>query len=75
MMSETAEEIAMRLAHGVYPSFSQLTKRARLANEIEAALNAERERALRLIDEHQALDVCNDNCWTTIKNAIRGSKR
>lgn len=70
MMSETAEEIAMRLAHGVYPSFSQLTKRARLANEIEAALNAERERAAKILERYN-----EDTPHKHIAAAIRGSKQ
>lgn len=38
---------------------------------IEKALRDRDERAVRIIDDHQAQDKCEDNCWTTIKAAIR----
>ena len=37
---------------------------------VEAALRDRDERAVRIIEDHRAQDVCNDNCWTTIKAAI-----
>lgn len=45
-----------------------------LIERILSALRNERERAVQIIDEHRALDVCEDNCWTTIKAAIREGK-
>lgn len=70
--SETREN-AERAVDEVFPRNALIKgDRAKLIDAIEVALNAERERAVRLIDEHQALDVCRDNCWTTIKEAIRG---
>lgn len=71
---ETLEEVAHRLVEQVYAT--KVPTRFVLYSDILSALRNEREtrdeRAVRLIDEHRAMDVCNDNCWTTIKTAIRG---
>lgn len=65
---ETLEEIAERIA-----TDEVLLSRRRkdLYFEILSALRSRDERAVRIIDDHLAQDVCNDNCWTTIKAAIR----
>lgn len=47
---------------------------AQLCEMIEAALRARDARAVRIIQEHQDSEVCKDNCWTTIKAAIREGK-
>lgn len=61
---ETAEQIAYKYLDRTFGS-------AKLQADIEQALRSERERAVRIIDDHRAQDVCHDNCWTTIKAAIR----
>lgn len=66
---ETPEEIAHRLVEQVYAT--KAPTRFVLYSDILSALRNRDERAVRLINEHRAMDVCNDNCWTTIKAAIR----
>lgn len=39
-------------------------------NAIEQALRARDKRAVKIIEDHQAQDKCEDNCWTTVKAAI-----
>jgi hypothetical protein len=68
--AETLEEIAELIAKAHAPTFYQ----GALSRDILTALRSERERAVRIINEHQALDVCKDNCWTTIKAAIKEGK-
>lgn len=46
-------------------------RRAGLRNAIEKALRNRDKRAVKIIEDHQAQDKCEDNCWTTIKAAIR----
>ena len=68
---ETPEQIAARV---VRESGLRLygKRRQKAEDQVSFALRGERARAVRLIDEHRAMDVCNDNCWTAIKAAIRG---
>lgn len=67
---ETLEEIVARLAHRIMYD-EMVSNRQALMEVLEAALRNRDERAVGIIDEHQAMDVCKDNCWTTIKKAIR----
>lgn len=68
---ETLEEIAGEIANTHIDSHEFPSGYAALRDAVLSALRNERERAVRIINEHQALDVCTDNCWTTIKAAIR----
>ena len=61
---EQAEKIA-------YKYLDRTVGSAKLQADIEQALRDERERAAKIIEDHQAQDKCEDNCWTTIKAAIR----
>lgn len=85
MKTESNKEIAERIVRrglGFQSSEPLDNHDLALIDAIEAALDArdkatqraERKRAVRLIDEHQALDVCLGNCWEMIRTAIRGGK-
>lgn len=76
MNPPVAELTVEEIAEGIAIRHAGPTTRERfdLTAEIEAALKARDERAVRIIQEHQDLDVCKDNCWTTIKAAIREGK-
>lgn len=71
-----AERIAKKATRNPCANPSCCPNTARVASEILSALRNEREardaRAVRIIDEHQALDVCLGNCWEMIRKAIRG---
>lgn len=72
---ETPEQIAERLLALTIGKVAPAVYRELVADTVAALRNereARDERAVRIIDEHRAMDVCNDNCWTTIKAAIRG---
>lgn len=64
----SVEETAAGIVKTYYPDDDELE------SAIVAALKARDERAVRIIEEHRQMDVCNDNCWTTIKAAIREGK-
>lgn len=58
--------IKRRVADG-----SVIGKPWELIDAIDEAIRNERERAVRIIEDHRSQDVCKDNCWATIKAAIR----
>lgn len=69
---ETLEQIANRICrHYLDSERVSVTQFCDIEAAIVQALRNRDERAVRIIDEHQAMDVCEDNCWTTIKAAIR----
>lgn len=47
-------------------------RRQRLEDLIFFALRDRDQRAARIIKEHREMDICRDNCWTTITNQILG---
>ena len=69
--SETLEQIAERIAGERFAGYDERTRTNKRAQAILCALHNERERAIQIINDHQAQDVCKDNCWTTIKAAIK----
>lgn len=73
---ETLKQIAARIAHKRFNFLDDPEPRiGGLMRDIIKALRERDQRAVRIIQEHQALDVCKDNCWTTIKAAIRKGDR
>lgn len=71
--AETLEEIAHKLTAQFYDHDRPPSRFAAYA-AILSALRKRDERAVRIIDEHQVLGKCEDNCWATIKAAIREGK-
>lgn len=69
---ETVEQIAERIANTFRKQLGfRLNDVLDLDAAILSALRSRDDRAIRLIDEHQALDVCLGNCWEMIRKAIR----
>lgn len=66
-------DVAERVVLDTFTNDSSWTN-AELINAVDKALQAERERAARIIKEHREADRCEGSCWEIITIAIREGK-
>lgn len=76
MSTEQQTETRQGIARGIAKRYTRegtgyADRLYQLAYAIEAALKDRDERAVRIIRKHRESDVCKDNCWTMISDAIR----